>query len=130
MVHTRNNADGARQVSRKLGAGEGLQRQPGRDTLSVNCESLGVTSVVEESMVLDHSVSQSSDNRHSKTQTIEGGKCVYEQKTCGYEAELDTVVDISSSCVIRLSLGKLLVNLLQVVRRTDTPLIPSNKRRR
>ena len=26
--------------------------------------------------------------------------------------------------VIRLSLGKLLVNLLQVVKRTNTPLIP------
>ena len=28
-------------------------------------------------------------------------------------------------CVIRLSLGKLVVNLLQVVKRTNTPLIPS-----
>ena len=28
------------------------------------------------------------------------------------------------SCVIRLSLGKLLVNQLQVVKRTNTPLIP------
>ena len=49
-------------------------------------------------MVLDHSVSQSSENSHSRTQTVEGGRCVYEQrKTCGYEAELDTVVDISAS---------------------------------
>ena len=29
------------------------------------------------------------------------------------------------SCVIRLSLDKLLVNLLQMVKRTNTPLIPS-----
>ena len=32
-VYTRNNADGARQVSRNLAAGKGLQRQPGQDTL-------------------------------------------------------------------------------------------------
>ena len=29
--------------------------------------------------------------------------------------------------VIRLSLGKLLVNLLQVVKRTNTPLIPKQR---
>ena len=34
-------------------------------------------------MVLDHSVSQSSENSHSRTQTVEGGKCVYEQRHVG-----------------------------------------------
>ena len=32
-VYTRNNADDARQVSRKLAAGNGLQRQAGQDTV-------------------------------------------------------------------------------------------------
>ena len=32
-VYTRNNADDARQVSRKLAAGKGLQRQPGQDAV-------------------------------------------------------------------------------------------------
>ena len=32
-VKTRNNAADARQVSRKLAAGKGLQRQPGQDTV-------------------------------------------------------------------------------------------------
>ena len=32
-VYTRNNADDARQVSRKLAAGKGLQGQPGQDTV-------------------------------------------------------------------------------------------------
>ena len=32
-VYTCNNADDARQVSRKLAAGKGLQRQPGQDTV-------------------------------------------------------------------------------------------------
>ena len=49
----------------------------------VNCRSLGVTSVVEESMVLDHSVSQSSENSHSRTQAVDGGGCVYEQRHVG-----------------------------------------------
>ena len=49
----------------------------------VNCRSLGVTLVVEESMVLDHSVSQSSENSHSRTQTVEGRRCVYEQRHGG-----------------------------------------------
>ena len=31
-VYTWKNADDARQVSRKLAAGKGLQRQPGQDT--------------------------------------------------------------------------------------------------
>ena len=35
-------------------------------------------------MVLDHSVPQSSDNSHSsRTQTVEGGRCVYEQRHVG-----------------------------------------------
>ena len=33
-VYTRNNADDARQVSRKLAAGKGLQTQLGQDTVS------------------------------------------------------------------------------------------------
>ena len=33
----------------------------------------------EESMVLGHSVSYSSDNLHSRTQTVEGKRCVHEQ---------------------------------------------------
>ena len=49
----------------------------------VNCRSLGVTSVVDETMVLDQSVSQSSDNSYSRTQTVEGGRCVYEQRHGG-----------------------------------------------
>ena len=40
-------------------------------------------SCVEESMVLDHSMSQSSENSHSRTQTVEGGRCAYEQKHVG-----------------------------------------------
>ena len=35
------------------------------------------------------------------------------------------IPQLQSDCVIRLSLGKLLVNLLQVVKRTNTPLISS-----
>ena len=31
-------------------------------------------------MVLDHLVSQSFEDSHSRTQTVEGGKCVYEQR--------------------------------------------------
>ena len=76
-VHTLNNADDARHVSRKLAAGKGLQRQPGRDTVDygVNCRrSLGVAPFVEESMVLDHSVPQSSRNSHCRTQTVERGR--------------------------------------------------------
>ena len=34
-------------------------------------------------MVLDHSVSQSSENSQSRIQTVEGGRCVYEQKHVG-----------------------------------------------
>ena len=34
---------------------------------------------MEESIMLDHSVSQSSKNAHSRTQTVEGERCVYEQ---------------------------------------------------
>ena len=65
----------------------------------VHCRNLGVNSVVEGSMVLGHSVSQSSENLHSRTQTVEGGRCVHERrKTCGYEAKLDIVVDMSASC--------------------------------
>ena len=49
--------------------------------------------------MLSHSLSQSSENSHSKTQTVEGGRCVYEKiHVCGYEAELDAVVDMSASC--------------------------------
>ena len=33
--------------------------------------------------MLDHSVSQSSENSHSRTQTVEGGRCVYEQRHVG-----------------------------------------------
>ena len=44
-----------------------------------NSRSLGVTSVLE-SVVLDRSVSQSSENSHSRTQTVKGGRCVYEQR--------------------------------------------------
>ena len=40
-------------------------------------------SCVEVSMVLDHSVSQPSKNSHSRTQTVEGGRCVYEQRHGG-----------------------------------------------
>ena len=32
-VYTRNDADDARQVSHELAAGNGLQRQPGQDTV-------------------------------------------------------------------------------------------------
>ena len=32
-VYTRNDAGDARQVSRKLAVGKGLQRQPGQDTV-------------------------------------------------------------------------------------------------
>ena len=42
--------------------------------------------------------------------------------TCMYYASMDIYVCMAN--VIRLSLGKLLVNLLQVVKRTNTPLIP------
>ena len=35
--------------------------------------------------------------RTVETQTVEGGRCVYEQRR-GYEAKLDTVVDVSASC--------------------------------
>ena len=38
--------------------------------------------------------------------------------------ECNEYKSLSSTSVIRLSLGKLLVNLLQVVKRTNTPLIP------
>ena len=38
---------------------------------------------MEESTVLDHSVSRSSENSHSRTQTVEGGRCVYEQRHVG-----------------------------------------------
>ena len=34
-------------------------------------------------MVLDHSVSQSSYNSHGRTQTVEGGRCAYEQRHVG-----------------------------------------------
>ena len=51
--------------------------------MEVNCRSLGVTLVVEESMVLDHSVPQSSENSHSRIQTVKGGKCVYKQNHVG-----------------------------------------------
>ena len=34
-------------------------------------------------MVLDHSVSRSSENSHSRTQRVEGGRCAYEQRYVG-----------------------------------------------
>ena len=72
-MYTRNNADEAEQVSRKLAADKGFCEDNQVNILyGVNCRSLGVTSVVEESMVLDHSVSQSSENSHSRTQWREG----------------------------------------------------------
>ena len=40
-------------------------------------------SYVDETMALDHSVSQSSENSHSRTQTVEGGRCVYKQRHVG-----------------------------------------------
>ena len=49
-------------------------------------------------MVLDHSMSQSSENSHSGIQTVEGGRCVYERRHGGYEAKLDTAVAMSASC--------------------------------
>ena len=55
---------------------------------SVSCEGLyhGICFLggVEESMVLDHLVSQSSENSHSRTQTaVKGWRCVYEQRHVG-----------------------------------------------
>ena len=39
---------------------------------------------MEESLVLDHSVFQSSEDSHSRTQTtMEEGRCVYEQRHVG-----------------------------------------------
>ena len=59
---------------------------------------LSPRSCVQESMVLDHSVSQSSENSHSRTQTAEGGRCVYEQRHVGMRQSWIPVVDMSVSC--------------------------------
>ena len=49
-------------------------------------------------MVLDHSVSRPSGNAYSRTQTVKGGRCVYEQReTCGHDTELENTVDMSVS---------------------------------
>ena len=48
-------------------------------------------------MVLDYSVSQSSENSHSRTQIVEGGRCVYEQKHVDMRQSW-TAVDMSASC--------------------------------
>ena len=92
-VYTRNYADDDGQIARKLAAGKSLQRQPGVKIMyGVSCcRIFGVASVVEESIVLDYSVSRSSENSHNRTLTEEGGD-VFSAKTCWYWAELDTAV--------------------------------------
>ena len=60
-----------------------------RSTLPIRALVLGIYVFSEElcggvNGVLDHSVSQSSENSHSRTQIVEGGKrCVYEQRHVG-----------------------------------------------
>ena len=53
--------------------------------LSVACDGLYLVVYLfsGESLVLDHSVSQSSKNPYSRTQTVEGGRCVNEQGHVG-----------------------------------------------
>ena len=52
-----------------------------------------------------------------------GGLCLYQPPNLIIHGVV-TVLDILCSVIIRVSLGKLLVNLLQVVKRTNAPLTP------
>ena len=72
-VYTRNIADDARQESRKLQLAKVCKDSQVKILYGIKCRSLGVTSVVEESIVLHHSVSQSSRNSHSRTRQWRDG---------------------------------------------------------
>ena len=62
-------------------------------------------------MVLDHWVSQSSDNSYSIiTQTVKGGRCVYEQKTCGHDTELDNAVETCQPAALPSKPQKMIIN--------------------
>ena len=49
----------------------------------------------ESTVVLDHWVSQLSENTYSITQTVKGGRCVCDQR---HDTEFDNALDMSASC--------------------------------
>ena len=74
----------------RLFKNKGEQKRGNSNKFNIMIKHMRITDLGNEissdspmSMVLDHSVSQSSENSHSRTQTGEGGGCVYEHRHVG-----------------------------------------------